>query len=1015
MKLEEFKNYNKKNIEIEDIELGKFERIELLIFLINYLKINSGIDDYYLILGGRGLISRHSFNNGDYLVQNARIILKTINQKKVYSDELCEYENDDENIERLYIREGNAFVKIKDANKKVKFKEELYLKLLSLDIKYKLPDINYAFQDNKRYGIIIEDKVIEIDTINIVKPTKLAKCKKKSKGDIKVDISDLVIEAEEIDEILNSKQKYRKKVIENNIVKEFKAGEFHNTNSIIIKNVTNIVGQVAAGKSTFSEALVKNISKQKKKILIIESTVRKVLDRSHELEQVGISVSPVIGGSSWQEHIEKSNNAMDYLSDYDSRILTSGCILGGFIKDCDVSIKYGSEPCKKIYKFNEIGENKNTIRTKSKYKCPFYYSCAKTKREKNIIDSDVIVTTTAALINTPLGISGMTLFQFALENIDLIIVDEAESELQKADTIFAPIISYDEYIRNNGEISSKHHRKELSERIDKGAEDTQKYISLHNESSVIFTKIHQILKNNKQGIAKSYLKTPFTASMLIKKCEAKKLLPLEIIRELMKMVGFKVSILDEGMIRCITEIKNKKALYDLFNGYGKTISGELSLNEANTIIFIISVLYFERLYRKISNLVEGNNILPMSTKDVLSQRFEFQQRYIPVSPKGNIFALQYKEKAELGKADLYIVKQFAMGRSMYLRFPWLKVNSKGEPLGANVLLLSGSSYAPLSFSNHINEPVNYIIEAEEYKRDFISKSHFEYIDMGVSVSGSGNNREENLQKLVSECKELILDKLEDREDNILIIVNSYRDAEITMNQLKYVLRDTVYKDDIMYLISDSDFEDNERIKQSKVSEFSSKKARVLIAPAILIERGHNIVDFNGNAAFGTLMFLTRPMGNPDNYSSHVPKVNGKIMSGYSKTDYYIDTVVFSDMRKKANMLYNSLDSTVYNLSQLSEEIQDDIVVTLFVMLLQIFGRLCRVGNEETIKDNAPEVYFLDAAFKSSSDSGFDFLNKLIEYLDRYMESTKLEGEVLRTLYGPFYNAIKKGRNIYGKR
>ncbi|MFQ8987277.1 MAG: hypothetical protein ACLR6T_01060 [Intestinibacter sp.] len=102
----------------------------------------------------------------------------------------------------------------------------------------------------------------------------------------------------------------------------------------------------------------------------------------------------------------------------------------------------------------------------------------------------------------------------------------------------------------------------------------------------------------------------------------------------------------------------------------------LEKEKMNMIIFIIAVLYFEYNYREISNFVQGNEKLPLSTSTILSQRFEFQQRYIPMDPRGNIFKLQYKEDGN--KSDLLIVKQFALGRSMYIKFPYLKLDSSGN-------------------------------------------------------------------------------------------------------------------------------------------------------------------------------------------------------------------------------------------------------------------------------------------------------------------------------------------------
>ena len=74
----------------------------------------------------------------------------------------------------------------------------------------------------------------------------------------------------------------------------------------------------------------------------------------------------------------------------------------------------------------------------------------------------------------------------------------------------------------------------------------------------------------------------------------------------------------------------------------------------------------------------------------------------------------------------------------------------------------------------------------------------------------------------------------------------------------------------------------------------------------------------------------------------------------------------------------------------------------------------RIGNQENMKVNAPEVYFADAAFKAGMEGDFDLLNELVDFLDQIMQPENDDHEIAKTLYESFYNAIKKGRHIYGK-
>lgn len=1020
MKIQDLKANKIKSIVLEEVEFQNNERIEILIFLANYIGIEDECNKYYLLLGGRELICRRKFTNKDYMIENARKLLKTLNQKKVYLDALDDYD-EDEDEENIYVKKNNRYVLKDNLNSDVIEKEKLYYKLLNLEITYRRHKTNYAFQDNKRYGISINDRPIEIKIPSFIKPHEIEMPKKRNNKKLKVKIDDLIEEAKLFDEVLSNNDGYRSNILTNNKFKIIKNSKISNTKTIEFSELTNIVGQVGAGKSTFSDTVVKNLVKDNNKILIIQPSVNKVLEKCEELNKLGIKSESIIGKNSWNTHIEKAIDGKDYLNEYKSKILTSACIIGGLINEADVTIKYGEEPCNKIYKFYEKGD-KNQLKKDKRFTCPYYYICPRTESYKKIVGADVLVTTSAGLSSISIGISGMTLFQYALEYINLIIVDEAESELNKLDQIFAPIVAYDDYVIGNSDLIGNYYSEKVEHRNSK--KENIKFNNFYIETERAFTKIYGLIKGDKQGFSISTLKRPFTVKALINMCEDKKWIPTSICKYLSKVIGDNRY---KWQLRELFEFNRKKELIEYFEEIQShqqmlnrkkseklenEIYDDLSRRQVRMIIFIVAVLYFESNYRGTSNLVEGNDNLPNSTKAILSQRFEFQQKYIPVSPMGNIFALQYKDDEK--HSDLFIVKQFALGRSMYLRFPWFKLNLEGKGNGLNVLLLSGSSFAKGSFSGHINENVNYIIEAEEYKRKFISESYFEFYDTGVIVSGSKEEkRKENLRKLISNCKELILDELDDN-NNILMIVNSYEDAEIVYKKLIEIFDNTDYKNLIGYLVPDDNNEEMEAsIKYSNVHKFNGTGFKILISAAILIERGHNIVDSNGNSAFDTLMFLTRPMSNPNDFNNHVSKVNGHIMSKYSNKNYGIDLNVFAEMIKEAGKMYNELKNENYRLADIPEVYQKDVVVTLFIMILQIFGRLCRIGNEENKKDKAPKVYFLDAAFKSSDEEGFDLLNRLVDYLEELMAEEGIVKEISKTLYESFYIALKRGKNIYG--
>lgn len=198
------------------------------------------------------------------------------------------------------------------------------------------------------------------------------------------------------------------------------------------------------------------------------------------------------------------------------------------------------------------------------------------------------------------------------------------------------------------------------------------------------------------------------------------------------------------------------------------------------------------------------------------------------------------------------------------------------------------------------------------------------------------------------------------------------------------------------------------IRRGEVYKFDKNNARVLVAPALAIERGHNIVDEHGHSSLSSVFFLIRPMGVPDDVKEKSIKMNGYIaakMFQYQGTDIYEKNAY---VRYEATKFWNRLNfSSKRRLDNLSDnEIKTDLVATMFVLILQIFGRLCRVTDASK---NPPTVYFVDGAFRKRAEveDGFDTLNELYLYLANMFSDVE-NGEVAKTLYEPFFTAYEGG-------
>ena len=175
---------------------------------------------------------------------------------------------------------------------------------------------------------------------------------------------------------------------------------------------------------------------------------------------------------------------------------------------------------------------------------------------------------------------------------------------------------------------------------------------------------------------------------------------------------------------------------------------------------------------------------------------------------------------------------------------------------------------------------------------------------------------------------------------------------------------------------------------------------------------HNIVDETGHSALGAVFFMVRPMSVPDDIQEKGSKLNGYMEAHCQRRENESIWAYNVRMRQEATKRWSIVTGSAhYGLNYLDEDDQKDIVATLFILILQIFGRLARVTD--TIKP-APHVYFMDGAFRKQpeAEQGFDCLNALGLYLDNMMQDEK-NSEIAKTLYKPFYEAYKKGIS-YGR-
>lgn len=335
----------------------------------------------------------------------------------------------------------------------------------------------------------------------------------------------------------------------------------------------------------------------------------------------------------------------------------------------------------------------------------------------------------------------------------------------------------------------------------------------------------------------------------------------------------------------------------------------------------------------------------------------------------------------------------------------------GAALGPHVLLLSGSSWEPGCLQYHVNRPVDYLLEAEPWKAAKLSTSTVRDLGIEQNVSGSAAEmRSGNLGIVLSQTMATLRDELDaDGAGKALVIVNSYREAEDARDRIEQEFRRKGQAIKVAALVRNNHEHGEHFVPRSEVYKFCDHPAKVLVAPAMAIERGFNIVDRGGHAVFTSLIFSVRPMGTPHDLGGRYRKLNGLIEREVG--DYPANPGEFAtEVRASAWRTWKTMERDE-NLPMGAwrtmgrQFLVDDAISTLMVTIIQIFGRLARLADKER---PAPHVYFADAAFRGGDGKlSFRTLEELGAYMERLMHDSD-QPEVAKALYGPFYESFRKG-------
>lgn len=992
------KNYFPTSVNIDD-----FIKAEMTLALLEKCKPEGDPTKAYLLLHNYSLLGEVVCDETAFLLQKAHRLLHSCSSKMNWAKVLENYRNAQPEF-CLYI----FTEKIEKGSKVLKFARntELAVEPDRADVYFEYirkhkEDRHFGYANGGKYSYSIKDKTssivysADVEIPDRTPQMPISSPPKKTRKTISVSTDELLASSAEMAE--KKPDDYCYSILKSNTLKAVTEGNVKSANRLEIDKITNLVGMVGSGKSTLMKVLSYHLAKADKKIVLVLDTVSSVLEMCSYLSQFGVSVSPVIGWGGREKYIDQVAKAHEkYLQNEYSKYLTAPCIIDGMAKnksDKSSAPMFGNEPCRSLMK------------NKKHYNCPYMDICPAVRMYRDVYTSNVIVTTVQGLAAIRLLGDNKLFLEYVLEQADLVVFDECDKVQKTLDEFFTPSASFDKFRQNAAALCSEAMNKE-TEALDGMEKNESGYIRKLMRSLGVCMAVREAI-NAYGGTWRTILSRTFSAEILYQ----------AICRENQKNKYISDKSL-EHMRRVTIGLDHDKDIehilkFALSEDDLKIFSSDISdwLTDNNCkpdktfsdhIKLYLVVAAFDNYIREIS---DSYLFLPYERKtqqeltDFLSTRFTAQQKILPSSAMGNLFGM--KNDPQKG---LILYRQYAFGRALMDRMPWLRLTEEGQPAGPNVLMLSGSSWADGCLQYHVNVPVKYLLEAEEWKRRKIAESKMIDLGTAIRVSGSGSEeREENLTEVIKKIMGTIEAELRS-EGKLLMIVNSYSEAQTVANYLNRLLSNGKT---VACMRREADEFDENMILRSEIADFSDHSADIMVAPAQAIERGYNIVDKDGHSAFGSVFFLVRPMEVPDEISSKCTKLNGYlerhcVLSGKKNA---FDRA--AKLRSEATRQWSLMERQgKMQLSSLDPVMKLDVTASLFVLILQIFGRLCRITDESK---PAPRVYFADGAFRRSEKkaAGYDLLNELIDYLDSMIDN-KETGKIAETLYQPFYEAFKKG-------
>lgn len=877
------------------------------------------------------------------------------------------------------------------------------------------------------------------------------KTKEKQLDQISLNFHELAKLALDLDNLEQWKEKSRVAIIENLSNLSATLNENKNNIDLTAGSVNLIIAPTGSGKSLLME-LFSLIASDDNTIILVVETIEKLLTlytnlkRSASLLNLKREISCFIGDSNRYEHLGRILESYDgntEISVVQSAFeqLSYVCLLSAY-ESRQLMTSRGKEPCFRL-------KHDQTLKA-----CPFLHTCSKFDIYKKLATADIIITTQAGILQGRIPIPFVSpekklirysMLEFSLRFGSLIFIDEIETFQQKVTGALTKEIDLDKTFQLLREID--HFRRSgFIPRSARIAEVTQPLYALQPIIELTEDWLHQgdLRWPNHTGVR--FKISHITIEDLQSYCinDWNRLMNFEDENKSVNLffTTFRISFANDGLLfppsedppefRKIQRIVERLSRSDLSISNLRSYQKELhqALKKArdqgkntqkliarlteNIILMIRLKVLQNHFFHAWSGLARLNelDVEFSSTQLELITHKELLQ-FCPYGCLGRSlisFAYERGERNQPGKLHVSflsgtpqrLVEELGGSYSFYLT-GYKKI----------ITGLSATAFFPVATQSHVFGRNIVLIP------DLASSRNIRFEDIPlrdeeteeyIKISGiSGTNRrvvthaltKTLIPELESQLKNL--QRVEEDRARILLVTNSYNESKWVAEALKQASTKFTFK----VILRQTNFDESLRenwLPKSKIEQFASTGADILISPLKVISREHNILNPEGRSAIGTIMMLVRPIPPINNARAYLSYLGynhlnrTKNLSDYSSV---LPGEAFINCLRQIHRDRHSYERSMVPFSRIPfKSIQMGIVADILVELVQLIGR-GRRGKLNEHGGSPIRLFFIDGAFVSKLS-----WKKLIGELILLWKSTQ-DWDQLIFLYKPIIQALSE--------